>query len=249
MQGLARQFNLSESTFVSVADPGGGIADVRLFTPTIELAFAGHPTLGTASVVGERTGRDSVVLRMPVGEIPVAHDANGWTLTAKPATVRRAGLGARDLAAILGLAPDDIAGAANWVDSGNEQLLVPLASADAVRRQAPDAAALRRHAMTRQGEAMCHTWAWTGQDVAEARFFFSQGGSVVEDPATGSAAANLGSLLAHEGRRDVLVIVHQGSDVQRPSVLRIGVDAEGVVTVGGLVHEIGSGTVELSLQG
>lgn len=247
MQALARQFNLSESTFVTLPGDRADLAEVRLFTPTIELGFAGHPTLGTAYVVGERTGLDALVLRMPAGDIPVRRDEHGWTLTAKAATVRAADVGPAELATMLGVAPGDVAGPGSWVDAGNEQLLVPLAGAEAVRRAAPDPATLRARAMSRQGEAMCHAWAWTGADTVEARFFFSQDSSVVEDPATGSAAANLGSLLAHEGRREVRVTVSQGSAVSRPSVLVIGIDPGGVVTVGGRVHQIGSGTVDLTL--
>ncbi len=70
-QAIARQFNLSESTFVT-AGRDGTDATVRIFTPTIELPFAGHPTLGTAAVVAESAGREQVVLGMPAGPIPVA---------------------------------------------------------------------------------------------------------------------------------------------------------------------------------
>ncbi|MGV1007852.1 MAG: PhzF family phenazine biosynthesis protein [Dermatophilaceae bacterium] len=252
MQALARQFNLSESTFLALTSGASGSgepdATVRLFTPTVELAFAGHPTLGTAYVVGQRARRDALVLRLPVGDIPVRRDELGWTLTANTATVRPAGCDPQALAAMLGLSAADIAGPASWVSTGNEQLLVPLASADAIRRTQPDAALLRDLAMSPQGEAMCHTWAWTSADQVEARFFFSQGTSVVEDPATGSAAANLGGLLAHEGRRDLRITVRQGADVHRPSLLAIGVDGHAVVTVSGRVHEIGSGSVDLDLS-
>ncbi|MBK6955000.1 MAG: PhzF family phenazine biosynthesis protein [Actinomycetales bacterium] len=71
MQAIARQFNLSESTFVTRC-PGTGPADadVRIFTPGFEMPFAGHPTLGTAYVIGERLGREEVTLRVPAGDIP-----------------------------------------------------------------------------------------------------------------------------------------------------------------------------------
>ena len=228
MQRVARQFNLSESTFVTLAqtrpDLAGVDAAVRIFTPTIELPFAGHPTLGTACVVGERTGRDAVVLRMPAGDIPVRGDASGWTLTANPATVRPDDSDRAGLAAMLGLDGADVAGPGAWVEAGLDQLLVPLASPDAVQRAVPDAGLLRQNAMSARGEALCLAWARAGLDTIEARFFFSQGTSVVEDPATGSAAANLGSLLADEGARSVRLVISQGVAVLRPSLLTVAID-------------------------
>lgn len=252
MQQVARQFNLSESTFVTLAGERADLVEVdaavRIFTPTIELPFAGHPTLGTAYVVGERRGQDAVVLRMPAGDIPVRRDAGGWTLTANPATVRPDDTDPADLAVMLGIDPSQVAGPAAWVEAGVDQLLVPLTSPDAVRRAVPDAARLRKTAMSRRGEALCLTWARPGPDTVEARFFFSQGTSVVEDPATGSAAANLGSLLAYEGARDVRMVISQGAAVQRPSLLTVAIDAAGAVTVGGRVNEVGSGSVDLDVS-
>lgn len=252
-QQLARQFNLSESTFVALAGDRADLVEVdaavRIFTPTIELPFAGHPTVGTAYVVGERVGQDAVVLRMPAGDIPVRRDAAGWTFTANPATVRPDDTDPAQLAAMLGIDPSHVAGPAAWVDAGVDQLLVPLTSPDAVRRAVPDAALLRKAAMSPSGEALCLAWARPGPDTVEARFFFSQGTSVVEDPATGSAAANLGSLLAHEGARGVRLIISQGEAVHRPSRLAVEIDSQGVVRVGGRVHQIGSGSVDLDLPG
>ncbi len=259
-QAIARQFNLSESTFVTAGD-GGTDATVRIFTPTIELPFAGHPTLGTAAVVAERAGREQVVLGMPAGPIPVALADGRWTLTANPATVAVADLPGETLAAMLGLEQADLGAAsaiegaavgavaaespAHWVDAGIRQLLVQVRDADAVRRVTPDAPLLRRTAMTPSGEALAYVWAWTGPDTLEARLFFSQDTAVVEDPATGSACANLGSLWAHQGRRDLHVRVSQGQAVARPSLLHITVTAAGLVQVGGLVREIGRGTLDV----
>src|SRR5664279_1611781 len=87
MQALALQFNLSETTFIlpsSVAD-----ARVRLFTPTFEMPFAGHPTLGSAHVVRALTGAgDALALEMLAGTIPVIANGDIWTLEAKPPATR-----------------------------------------------------------------------------------------------------------------------------------------------------------------
>jgi PhzF family phenazine biosynthesis protein len=81
MQALALQFNLSETTFVLPSD--NATARVRIFTPSFEMAFAGHPTLGTAHVVRDiaRAG-DRVTLEMRAGVIPVSAVGDVWTLTA-----------------------------------------------------------------------------------------------------------------------------------------------------------------------
>src|SRR5258706_2218468 len=83
MQALALQFNLSETTFILPATAAGATARVRIFTPGFEMAFAGHPTLGTAHVVRElRNGRDAVKLEMQGRVIPGTAHGDGWTLHA-----------------------------------------------------------------------------------------------------------------------------------------------------------------------
>ena len=83
-----------------------------------------------------------------------------------------------------------------------------------------------------------------GPDTIEARFFFSQDAVMLEDPATGSASANLGSLLAARGFRGT-VTVAQGAAVERPSRLHIEVTDEGRVLVGGMVRDLGAGVLTL----
>ena len=87
MQALARQFNLSETTFILPSTRA--TAQVRIFTPAYEMPFAGHPTLGTAHVVRSlfRAG-DKVTLEMKAGVIPVEAEGDRWTLSARPAQTR-----------------------------------------------------------------------------------------------------------------------------------------------------------------
>src|SRR6476659_8827269 len=82
MQALARQFNLSETTFILPSEKA--TARVRIFTPSYEMPFAGHPTLGTAHVVRSLHGRDEVTLEMQAGIIPVSAQGDRWTLQAVP---------------------------------------------------------------------------------------------------------------------------------------------------------------------
>ena len=114
-------------------------AHVRIFTPTFEMPFAGHPTLGTAHVVRAlREGGDGVTLEMKAGIIPVEADGDVWTLRAQCAAstatrgdARRARGDARPRRATM------CCERPLWVDTGGEQLVIPLASFDAVRRAAP----------------------------------------------------------------------------------------------------------------
>src|SRR3979490_892761 len=105
MQALARQFNLSETTFILPSTRA--TARVRIFTPTFEMPFAGHPTLGTAHVVRtlQNVG-DNVTLELPAGVIPVHAEGDVWTLQANPPKHRAPSASRADLAKMLGLDPD-----------------------------------------------------------------------------------------------------------------------------------------------
>jgi PhzF family phenazine biosynthesis protein len=243
MQALALQFNLSETTFLSGSTVA--TARVRIFTPRYEMPFAGHPTLGSAHVVRALTGVGMVTLELPVGLVAVRAEADCWTLTAPPATWREADLPGARLAAALGLAEQDLGSRPLWVKAGTEQLIVPLTSVEAVRRAAPRAdafASLR----SEDGPSMAYVFAPSGLGSIESRFFFPQGAAILEDPATGSAAANLGGWFL--GMREPLPIalqISQGDRTGRASTLHLHVDGEGRIFVGGDVVEIGRGSVTL----
>lgn len=248
MQSIARQLNLSETTFVLGAGDDGVDADMRIFTPNYELPFAGHPTLGTAYVVSSLLGGGGdVVLGMPAGRVPVSHQGSQWVLTtAVPPTTRPVEADPADLAAMVGVQVDDLdvlGGAPLWVDTGVEQLILPLCSVEAVRRAQADPRLLRAHGESARGEALVYVWAPTGEESIEARLFFTQGAGVVEDPATGSACANLGGWLYARGQRGVHRVVRQGDAIHRPSSLDLEVDVDGGIHVGGRVHELGSGVI------
>jgi PhzF family phenazine biosynthesis protein len=242
MQSWARQFNLSESAFVTSREADGSAA-VRIFTPEHEMPFAGHPVLGTAEVVAKATsGTESVDLTTPAGLIRVTRVPAGWRFTAPAARTREVTSSGAELAAALGVDPDGLVRSdARWVDSGVEQLLVRLDSADAVRACDPDPHLMTRHLTAPGRPPEAYVWAWTGPKSVEARMLYTQGRAVLEDPATGSASANLGGWLAAQGVRDVSIVVSQGSAVGRPSRLVIDVDSGGGVHVGGRVDRVGEG--------
>jgi trans-2,3-dihydro-3-hydroxyanthranilate isomerase len=246
MQALARQFNLSETTFILPSSKAS--ARVRIFTPSYELPFAGHPTLGTAHVCRALgLGADTVTLEMQAGVIPVSACGQRWTLRANAPTWREVDASREQLAAMLGLTAADLGERALWVNAGREQLVVPLVQEAAVRRVRPRAEALAELASV-DGASMVYVFAPTdgAADKLLARFFFPQGQAVLEDPATGSAAANLGGwLLALDRPLPYRCQIAQGEYTQRPSTVHLEVDDERGIHVGGDVMELGRGALEL----
>ncbi len=243
MQALARQFNLSETTFILPSTQAA--ARVRIFTPAYEMPFAGHPTLGTAHVCRSLgLGGDSLRLEMQAGLIPVRAERDRWTLTAPAPTWREVDEPRELIAKALGLDPGDIGERPLWVKSGKEQLVVPLTSADAVRRVSPQPEALRN---IRSEDAVSMAYVFhRNAGTALARFFFPQDAAILEDPATGSATANFGGwCVATQQQLPVELKISQGEFVGRPSTLHLLVDAGRNIHVGGDVIELGRGSIEL----
>jgi PhzF family phenazine biosynthesis protein len=253
MQAWARQFNLSEVTFVDnapTATDGPARASVRIFTATYEMPFAGHPTLGTAHVVADRaasaTGAlvDEVLLTMPAGEIRVRRTSDGWQLRANPPQHREPSATAAQVAAALGVpAGALVAGATQWVSCGVETLIVQVDDLSALRAAAPDPTLMHEHLAVPERPPHAYLWAWTGPDTIEARMFAASGTTLEEDPATGSACSNLGGWFVGQGRTGLEVVVSQGAQTGRPSRLVLTVDADATIRVAGRVTAVGSGTV------
>jgi trans-2,3-dihydro-3-hydroxyanthranilate isomerase len=243
MQALALQFNLSETTFILPSDKAD--ARVRIFTPAYEMPFAGHPTLGTAHVVHalKPTG-SNLKLEMKAGVIPVRLDNGRWELSANPPRYRDVNETKAELAAMLGLEEAAILNRPLWVCAGKEQLVVPLRSPNDVRNAKPGGnfTSLR----SEDGHCMAYVFAPQDADTIVSRFFFPKGAAVVEDPATGSACANLGGwyTITQPGaalERTVL----QGDQVGRPSTLFLRVDEAQNIFVGGEVIELAQGVLKL----
>ncbi len=244
MQALALQFNLSETTFVLPSTRA--TSRVRIFTPSFEMPFAGHPTLGTAHVVRDLlSAGDALSLEMQAGVIPVAADGDVWTLQANAPSQRAPSASRPELAAMLGLDVADLDSAPPlWVDTGSDQLIIPLASFAAVRRAKPRADLILTHGSNGK-RALAYVFAREGTHVL-SRFFFDKYGSVVEDPGTGSACANLGGwLLATGVTLPLKFTVDQGEAVGRPCRLGLEVTADRQIEVSGRVIEFARGTVAL----
>jgi len=244
MQALARQFNLSETTFILPSNRAA--AQVRIFTPAYEMPFAGHPTLGTAHVCRALgLGGDQLGLEMRAGIIPVSANGDHWTLRAAPSTTRLVDAPPPELAKLLGLEPADIGFQPLWVKAGREQLIVPLTSEAAVRRVRAQPGLFER-LKSADGAGQAYVFATVGAKKILSRFFFPDNGAVLEDPATGSACANLGAWYLAMGRRPPLQFeISQGDLIGRPSILQLEVNTDNEVFVGGDVIEIGSGQLSL----
>ncbi|MFO1455150.1 MAG: PhzF family phenazine biosynthesis protein [Steroidobacteraceae bacterium] len=256
MQALARQFNLSETTFLLPPTTPAATHRLRIFTPDFEMPFAGHPTLGSAHVarrlVEATNGRSpqSLTLEMKAGLIQVVAHRDLWTLSAnEPAWAEVEGADAR-LAAALGLEPGELRnepGGARplWIDTGSNQLVVPLASAEAVARVRPRLDLLDGF-RSPAGRRFAYVFAEAGNGDVVARFLFDADDAVREDPATGSACANLGGWYVATGAEVPLVRrVLQGDRIRRPSTLLLSVDAAGQVRVGGEVAWLGRGELTI----
>jgi PhzF family phenazine biosynthesis protein len=243
MQALALQFNLSETTFILPSERAS--AQVRIFTPAYEMPFAGHPTLGTAQVCRSLgLGGDRLTLEMAAGIVPVQASGDRWTFQAKAPTWREVQEPRLTVAAMLGLEEPDVGERPLWVNAGSEQLVVPLTSEGAVRRLRVRADLLEQFKSTLRA-TQAYVFAPVGSGLL-ARFFFPKGSALLEDPATGSATANLGGWCLAMGRALPCEFeIAQGEYTGRPSSLRLRVDAQRQVFVSGEVVELGRGTISL----
>lgn len=236
LQTLAREFNLSETIFVLPATGAAASYRARIFTPTSELPFAGHPSVG-AAVTAVRRGlcpAGRVVQECGAGPVPIEVSADGiGTLTGGAPTVGPE-LDPAALLRAVGLRPDDHDGPApRSAGCGLEFAYLPVRP-EAVARASLDPGVPVAGEVA--GISVFH-WELTAGTV-HARVF-CPGLGVPEDPATGSAALGLGvwavasGLLPGEGRSSYLV--RQGAEMQRPSALSCTVTAAGGVAVGATV--------------
>jgi trans-2,3-dihydro-3-hydroxyanthranilate isomerase len=246
MQRVARELNLSETVFL--LPPQGEEADaaVRIFTPALELPFAGHPVLGTAFLVGERTGRPSVRLQTGAGVVPVALSRDGDRIVygemEQPIPSIESYGRADELLAALRVSGSELP--IDAYTNGPQHVYVALANEEAVAAVRPDIAAL--------GELPVGVSCFAATDRRVKTRMFGPGVGVAEDPATGSAAGPLALHLARHGR--ILfgeeIEIRQGAEIGRPSLLRARVEgtAERVerVVVGGSAVAVAHGEYRLS---
>jgi len=241
MQRFANWTNLSETTFVLAPTVDEADYRVRIFTPTLELPFAGHPTLGTCHawlVAARREHQDEVVQQCGAGLVRVRRTADGLAFAA-PDLLRTGPMEeslVEQVAAVLGISRDEIVDA-EWADNGPGWIAILLADADAVLALRPGFAEL--------DIGVAGPYPPGAPQAFEVRAFFAKGSEMVEDPVTGSFNASLAQWLLRTGRATAPYVASQGTALGRAGRVHITCDDEGTIWVGGGTVTCVSGQVEL----
>ncbi|MEO5758077.1 MAG: PhzF family phenazine biosynthesis protein [Mesorhizobium sp.] len=254
MQSIAKQMNLSETTFVLPARDKRNAAKVRIFTPQAELPFAGHPTVGTAAVLCKRgLGEGRFVLEEAIGNVEVDVELRGDRIAARfridraiecPDTTPANAL----MADLLTLDEADIDAA--WFASAG----VPICIVQLGGREAVDRAVLDRNAWNAKRKDLWspNILVFSGKPASERLYarMFAPALGVDEDPATGAAAAALvGSLAKRVVSRDgkLAITIDQGVKMGRPSVIEASAEMRSGqpsnMEVGGLTVILGEGSL------
>jgi trans-2,3-dihydro-3-hydroxyanthranilate isomerase len=247
MQRLARETNFSETTFVLPAESDGH-ARVRIFTPTTEVPFAGHPVLGTAFVLAAPLQLDEIRLETGNGTVPVRLERDGARIAfgrmEQPLPTVTAYEATDELLAALGVAASELP--VEIYDNGLQHVYVCLRSEDDVAALTPDLPRLS-HLPATFG---INVFAGAGNRWKTRMFAPADG--VPEDPATGSAA---GPLALHLARHERIawgdeIEIRQGAEVGRPSKLYARVDGDNAagarrIEVGGSAVVVARGEFKL----
>ena len=269
LQQIAREMNLSETVFVLPPTNEAAVVRLRIFTPTQEIPFAGHPVLGTFYVlaqlglVGVTDGITRVMQECNIGLFPVEiHAEDGEVTRVVMTQPKPLILGSVDemedlyhIAKTLGLPKYQIADTKApimVVSTGLPVVIVPVRTLTAVRSIEPDGAAIVEMCERFGTNGIMVYTTMTVEDTAtvHARMFAPAIG-ILEDPATGSASGAMGAYLVHNGLVEVgpltEVIVEQGYEIGRPSRILVQVesddDAIQTVKVGGQVVMVVEGTL------
>jgi trans-2,3-dihydro-3-hydroxyanthranilate isomerase len=245
MQSLAREMNFSETVFVLPSEDGH--AHIRIFTPTNEMLFAGHPTLGSAFVLAGPLQLDEIRLETGKGVIPVRLEREGARIIfgrmEQPLPTIEPYAEADTLLEALGVERSELPVEA--YDNGMGHVYVTLGSEDEVAALKPDLSRLT-HLPPLLG---VNTIAGKGSRWKTR--MFAPGGGVAEDPATGSAAGPLAVHLARHGRIGYgdEIVISQGAEIGRPSTLYARVEGSAdkleKVEVGGSAVVVARGEFRL----
>jgi len=251
LQAVAKEFGFSETTFLGAPNEDGSVP-FRIFTPSVELRFAGHPTLGSAAVAARDGRRTGIVLECAVGAIEttlewIAENAVDVSMV-QPNPVISPYQAPDALFAALGI--DGSVLPVELYDNGMTYVVVGLADEGAVAALRPDFAALAE--LTAVSGVNAGVSCVAGSGCRFKTRMFAPGFGVAEDPATGSAAGPLACHLARHGRTrwGEDIEIHQGTEIGRRSILRATAfgSASGIdeVWVAGEVDLLGRGELTWS---
>ncbi|MBC7930231.1 MAG: PhzF family phenazine biosynthesis protein [Rubrivivax sp.] len=265
MQAIAKEFNLSETTFVVPPDDAKHDWRVRIFTPGSELPMAGHPTVGTSFVLARehlirRDAKETtIILEEGVGPVPVRVEFSGGEPSYAEMSQPLPKFGPRPgdrraVAEMLSLDVQDIDESLplEVVSCGVPFLYVPLKSLDAARRARPRAD-LMEGARDVPPQVFVFTREVEGEGSTIHSRMFAPGFGITEDPATGGASGPLGCYLVRYGvvprSAAAQIVSEQGIEMGRPSLIHIRIESEGDeitgVKVGGKCHFAGEGFIEV----
>lgn len=245
MQRIARWTNLSETTFLLTPEREGADYRVRIFTPSTELPFAGHPTLGTChawlSEGGVPATAGKIVQECGVGLVTISR-RDGLLSFAAPPLIRSGPPGedmVQRIARVLGIGRDEIIDA-QWVDNGPGWVAVLLGGADAVLAVRPSPTDLDL--------GVVGFYPPGSSPAIEVRAFFPKDGVTTEDPVTGSLNASLAQWLISSGRIAPPYVASQGAVLGRVGRVMVSQDENGDIWVGGGTVTCVSGTIETASE-
>jgi trans-2,3-dihydro-3-hydroxyanthranilate isomerase len=231
MQAIAREMNLSETTFPTVTAPSA--YDVRIFTPAVELPFAGHPSIGTAWCLGPGTWRQTSAGAV----VTVEADSRGASMTQPDPEFTE--VDTAGFAAAIGLRAVNSA----YVASAAGNRFVIAATDDDLAAAQPDHQRIAVAAKSHDSGILCAVRRVDDRNLHVR--VFAPGAGVAEDPGTGSAAGPIAVLARTLWSTDADVTIKQGDEIGRPC--RIEVHAEdGNLRVGGPVAAVAEGTLSIS---
>ncbi len=259
MQRIAAEFNLSETVFITRPKTERHAAAVRIFTPAVELPFAGHPTVGVAVVLGLELKSSAVRIEEQIGTITAVIERldrrTGHARFALPRLPEVAGTSPdkAKLALALGIEPDEIGCGLHKPSvytAGVIFYLVPVRSAGVLRRVTPQRGGWSEVFPLGHHSVYVYTETPDEPDVDLAARMFAPGMGLGEDPATGAAAAALiGQLALHAGSGQTEFRVRQGVEMGRPSLINVQLRKDGDTlthgSIGGHAVIVGQGTLDL----
>jgi len=260
MQGMALEMNFSESTFLTEPTTKGCVSKVRIFTPTAEIPFAGHPTLGTAFVIRHKRilspEKQTALLQLGVGPIRVDYleDDNVRMIQPEP-SFEKPVENKEKIAEAIGLDADDIEPKSPMqvVSTGFPYLIIQVKALASLKKAMPVPFVFQKNlrGLSTKQVLIFSTETKFSDSHVQARMFAPEVG-VVEDPATGSAAGPLGAYLEkykvlkkHELGEPINI--EQGYEIKRPSklVARVPHESMSEVHVSGKIRLVAEGTFHL----
>lgn len=238
LQSIAKEFNFSEVTFVYPPAKAGNTAKVRIFTPTMEVPFAGHPTVGTAVALRANGAPRKMVLELGIGPIPVTMIDDDTAEFVTQARLRTFGKpSVATIAACLGLPETAVVTSMHppvQASLGLPFALVHIKDTTALSQIVTNVNAFRTAAKDYPGELDFAIYAYTPTSgVSISARMFAPLDNIPEDPATGSAAATLGAYLSSFAKRKLSLEIAQGLDMGRPSTIHVTANTDGTVAVRG----------------